>query len=166
MKSRVLLFIMLTCLPYLSAKNDYTELLVNDTRTYWARTQIVCNPQWNIVQMGIYFDPNGLFDWYKITDENDTLSLYESIDTEIYISHRSYEVCEDTLFVYDWYNEYGGFGRDTSQLYKILYLTKQKLVLVEQKRDTSSTWTDYLVPPCDELNILEFNRLNNATHNR
>ena len=163
MKNRMLLvFIILMYSLCFSAQNNYTELLVNDTRTFWTRTQFVCNPQWNVVQVGIYFDSDGLFDWYKITDDNDTLSLYEGIDTEIYISHRSYELCGDTLFIYDWYNEYGGFECDTSQAYKILYLTKQKLVLVEQKKDTSSMWRDYLMPPCNELNILEFNRSNKS----
>lgn len=144
----------------LTAQNNYKELMVRETPTYWAKTESGCTPQWNMIETGIYFCADSLFGWYKITDEHDTLSLYDGIDTEMFVDHRSFIFHDDTLFITDWYNEHGrNLGKlsyNTSEAYKIAYLTEHKLVLIQLRKDTLSGWIEYLWAPCNELNILEF----------
>lgn len=46
----------------MSAQNDYRNLLVRDNQTYWSQTKTVCHPQWDLIEVGIYFGPDSLFD--------------------------------------------------------------------------------------------------------
>ncbi len=161
MKRRYLLLVSLIYTIALISQNHY-DLLVQDSRTYWARTDSFCHPQWNIIQTGMFFDIDYRFDWYKITDENDTLQLYEGMDYNMFVDHRTCAIRGDTLLITNWYTEqaesFSGIPKETSEAYKILYLTRQKLGLLKLEKDASSRWVECLSSPCKELNMLEFNR--------
>lgn len=164
MKNRIFLYVMIVYSLGLSAQNNYAEFLVQGPRTYWTLTRSVCHPQLNMIESGIYFGHDGLFDWYKITDENDTLSLGDGLSWNINIDHRSFDLHEDTLFVTQW--EIDGCCTPQPEpydtlsnlmyVYKIIYLTKQKLLLLELKKDSLSQWGEYRSLKCNQLNILEF----------
>lgn len=164
MKRKILIVISLVYSILLAAQTNDDKLLVSDTRTYWALTKSICNPQWNVVQSGIYFEPNGFFDWYQITDENDTLSLGEGMDYNINIDHRSYKLCSDTILIIEWEivgccaNNPKPYDTipDTIMAYKCLYCSMEKLLLLELKKDSLSRWVENRYPPCNELNILQF----------
>lgn len=166
MKRKALLVISLVSSIILAAQINDNNLLFSNTRTYWALTKSLCNPHWNMLQKGIYFDPNGLFDWYQITSENDTLSLGEGMDWNINIDHRSYKLHGDTIFIVEY--EIDGCCADrpepydtipeTINAYKILYCSMQKLLLLELKKDSLSRWVEVTYPPCHELSIFEFTR--------
>lgn len=158
-----ILFVMIMCsLGY--SRNNNSALSVPNKRTYWALTKSVCYPQWNMIERGIYFGPDSLFDWYQITNENDTLSLGDGMDWNINIDHRSYWLNEDTLFIKEWEIDGCCTPRPepydtiphTVEAYKILYVTKQKLLLLDLTKDSLSRWVEYRTPKCDELNVLEF----------
>lgn len=164
MKKRIFLYMIIYSLGVF-AENDYGVFLVqNDTRTFWANTITVCHPLWNMTESGLYFDPNGYCDWYKVTDENDTLSLGDGMDWNINVDHRSYELRQDTLFVIQWILDGCCTPRktpydmvpDTVEAYKIIYNTKQKLLLLDLTKDSLSGWVEYRDPKCNELNVLEF----------
>lgn len=164
MKKKILLIISLVYSILLTAQINNDKLLVSNTCTYWALTNSVCNPQWNVVQSGIYFNPNGFFDWYQITDENDTLSLGEGTDYNINIDHRSYKLRNDTIFIIEWEIVGCCAGKqepydtipDIIMAYKCLYSSMGKLLLLELKKDSLSRWVESRYPPCNGLNILEF----------
>ena len=163
MKERIFLYMMIIYSLGLSAQNNYADFLVQGTRTYWSLTKSVCHPQWNMIETGLCVGADSLFDWYKITDENDTLSLGEGSDWNINVDHRSFKLHEDTLFVMQWEIDgccTHGHSYDTISYtinaYKIIYITKQKLLLLELKMDSLSRWVENTYPPCYELNILEY----------
>ena len=157
-------FVMLVAYNMFS-QGDYRNFLVQDNRTHWANVYSLNHPQWNRKQAGIYFDDKGLFDWYEITDENDTISLGDGTDWNINVDHRSFGLYKDTLFVIQWEIEDCCTSRqesynvvsDTTNAYKIIYVTKKKLVLLELKKDSSYRWVEYMNPSCNELNIREYN---------
>lgn len=160
---KIIVCILLFVVYNMSAQNDYRNLLVRDNQTYWASAYSSCRPQWNVLESGMYFSRDNLFDWYKITDENDTLSLGEGSDWNINVDHRSFKLHEDTLFVMQWEIDgccTHGHSYDTISYtinaYKIIYITKQKLLLLELKKDSLSRWVENTYPPCYELNILEY----------
>ena len=146
----------------LSAQKNYADFLVQGAFTYWSLTKSVCHPQWNMIEKGLCIGKDSLFDWYRITDENDTLSLGDGMDWNFYADHRSFELNKDTLFVIQWDINDSGFQEpcdlipDTVQAYKILYITKQKLLLLSLVKDSLSQWVEYRNLKCNELIILEF----------
>lgn len=133
------------------SRNYNSMLTTPGVRTYWYQPGTVCDPQWDMIERGIYFGPDSLFDWYKIMYENDTLSLSEGLEWSWEIDYHSYELREDTLFIKQW-----GSEPKTYEAYKILYITEQKLVLLYLTKDSLSQWVEYREPPCDQLIILEF----------
>ena len=161
-KERIFLYMMIIYSLGLSAQNNYADFLVQGTRTYWSLTKSVCHPQWNMIETGLCVGADSLFDWYKITDENDTLQLYEGMDYNMFVDHRTCAIRGDTLLITNWYTEqaesFSGIPKETSEAYKILYLTRQKLGLLKLEKDASSRWVECLYSPCKELNMLEFNR--------
>lgn len=164
MKERIFLYVMIIYSLGLSAQNNYADFLVQGTRTYWSLTKSVCHPQWNMIETGFCVGVDSLFDWYEITDENDTLSLGDGSDWNINISHRSYKLNRDTLFVIEWEIDGCCTPRlepydtipNTVEAYKIIYVTKQKLVLFRLTKDSLFRWVEYRDPTCNGLNILEF----------
>ena len=109
-------------------------------------------------QVGMSFDPNGLFDWYQIDDDNDTLPLLSS-DNELLVSHSTYYLKNDTIFITSWSTETG--ESKTDEAYKILYLTDQLLVLLDIYPNGSGGWEDtYRSDFCEyNINIREFKRV-------
>ena len=97
MKRKILLAVFLIMACAISAQINYKDSLVRGERTYWATLYSLCHPAWNLGQIGMCFDSNGLFDWFKIPDVGDTLSIYELRDLESFISHRTYYLCESVV---------------------------------------------------------------------
>jgi hypothetical protein len=142
----------------MSAQKNYHNFLIREHRTYWATPASLCHSHFNCQQLGVCFDTTGLFDRYEITDDNDTISSYDVLDTEMFVSHRSFTLQQDTIFIIEWLNTSG--KSIVSEAYKILYLTEQRLVLLKLKTDDNGGWKEELVPgDCDYLIIQEFNRI-------
>lgn len=163
---KLILILLVMCICSLGyGRNNNFELSLPDMRTYWSQTKTVCHPQWDLKEIGIYFGPDSLFDWYKIMYENDTLSLSEGLEWSFNVDHSSYKLNEDTIFIIQW-EEDGccspGYDMitDTVEAYKIIYNTEQKLVLLDLTKDSLSRWVEYRDPKCNELNILEFDCTN------
>ena len=85
MKRKTLIAVFLIIACAISAQINYKDSLVRGERTYWATLISLCHPACNMKQVGMSFDPNGLFDWYLIDDDNDTLPLLSS-DNDIFVS--------------------------------------------------------------------------------
>ena len=153
MKRKYILYTILIITNSLFAQTNYQELLVRGQRTYWAYTKSLCAPIWSIGQSGICFAANGLYDRYEIPDD-DTISYYDNFDTEMFISHRTYKLHKDTIFITCWHNETGN-GK-IIEAYKILYITSLRLVLLELKLNSIGTWEESHQPDCDYLRIREY----------
>lgn len=159
-KKIVILFISFVYVASLSSQTNYKELLVRNGRTYWATSNSLCKPQWDTVQDGICFDPDGRWDKYIIDVDHDTLSAYETIDDFIFVDHTSYELHEDTIFIiYWWYTAPTEIKPYTEEAYKILYATEQKLLLLELGKDTLNEWRELVYPPCYTFRITEFEHI-------
>ena len=147
MKKNLLFSIMLLTTCITLAQTDYRSLLVRGNRSYWANPYTVCNSgNFDIYfskQTGIYFDSTGIFDRYTITDDNDTIN--ERYDTEFSISHRTYELKNDTIVLTAWFEETDFTKMDNGMIleaYKILYLTDHRLVLLQLRSDGAGGWSD------------------------
>ncbi len=142
MKKRLILFIVLMIAGDTFAQTNYRNLLVRNNRTYWATNESICEStwKWQTLYTGVCFDPNGIFDWYEISYDNDTLSSYDLQDTEFFVSHRTYELKTDTIFITSWH-KFTGEGQ-VDEAYKILYLTEQTLVLLKLAPKGSDGWAD------------------------
>lgn len=158
MKRHIFLVVFLIVAYASFAQTKYQELLVRNQRTYWATFTSLCHPVCNIRQVGISFDPNGLFDSYQIDDDNDTLPLLAS-ENEVFISHRTYDLRNDTIFITRWSTESN--ASKTDEAYKILYLTDQLLVLLDIYPNGSGGWEDtYRSDFCEyNINVREFKRV-------
>ncbi|MBQ9427187.1 MAG: hypothetical protein IJU36_06110 [Paludibacteraceae bacterium] len=155
MKKVIIFYLLLTLSCRMSAQQNYHDLLIREHRTYWATPASLCHSHFNCHQLGVYFDTTGLFDRYEITDDNDTISLYDVLDTEIFVSHRTFTLQQDTIFIIEWLNTSG--EGILSEAYKILYLTEQRLVLLKLKPDDYGGWKEELVSgDCDYLMTQEF----------
>jgi hypothetical protein len=164
MKNLKVLLVLFTFSAGYGQNNNFV-MIIQEGRTFWPLTKSICSSQLNMIEKGVYFGPDNSFDWYKITDENDTLSLGDGMDWNINVDRCSYDLREDTLFVIrrviagcctprpDSYDTIS----DTIYAYKIIYTTEQKLVLLDLTKDSLSGWVEYRDPICNKLNILEFN---------
>lgn len=139
---------MLIATGNLSSQTNYQDLLVRTKRSYWANPYTVSNSgNFDIYfskQSGIYFDITGLFDRYLITDDNDTIPGWYNLDTEMTISHRTYKLENDTIFLTAWFKETG--NSRIIEAYKILYLKEQRLLLMELKSDGKGGWEESIWP--------------------
>lgn len=154
---------------HVSAQNNYRELLVRDNHTYWA-TAVSLFGEVDIIeidgddslhldlrQVGMRLDQDGYFQWYEISNENDTLPLYGGIDTEIFVSHRTYELHQDTIFVMRWPSYLSSAaGPSDDGAYKILYLTEQKMLLLNLVKNKNGNWEEYTAPPHHRSNVIEY----------
>ena len=171
MKKNLLVGLMLfiTCITL--AQTNYRELLVRGQRTYWATAVSLFN-EVDIIevdgddsvhvdfgQAGMCLYQNGCFQWYKITNENDTFPFYGGIDTEVFISHRSYELHQDTLFIIAWHiglDENNKRKNRVEDAYKILYLTEQKMLLLQLSQTPEKEWVEHTFSPRHESTIIEY----------
>ena len=150
-----ILYLFLIIASNILAQTNYQDLLARGQRTYWATPISICHPACNLRQVGMYFDPNGLFDWYKIDDDNDTLSLY--YNEENLVSHRTYNLKNDTIYITTWSSE-GDYGK-IFNAYKILYLTDKRLVVLELEPNDVGNWVESVThynDSCDELRVLDY----------
>lgn len=157
MKKNLLFSIMLLTTCITLAQTDYRSLLVRDQWTYWATTKSLCEPSWNLLQTGMRLSWNGIYDWYEIPEVNDTVSLYDLFDTEILISHRTYELSNDTLYIGRWPINSIENKPVPDAAYKILYITEQRMVLLELTRNAEGKWVESFLPDnCEYLRTIEF----------
>lgn len=158
MKRKYLLYTFLITIHSLFAQTNYRDLLVRDQRTYWATAESLFKPFRYYLEVGIWFDKNGEFDWYEITDENDTLSLYDGIDTEIFVSHRTYELHQDTIFVMTWpsYLSSAIGPSEEDDAYKILYIAEQKMLLLPLTKNKNGNWEENTYPPYHRSYVSEY----------
>lgn len=161
--------IMLIMAFHVSAQNSYRELLVRDNHTYWA-TAVSLFREVDIIEIdgddsihldlgpvGMRLDQDGYFQWFKISNENDTLPLYDGIDTDIFVSHRTYELHQDTIFVMRWPNHLSSaIGPREEVAYKILYLTEQKMLLLLLRKNKNGDWEEDTNPPHHKSIVVEY----------
>lgn len=158
-KRKVIYFMLLVAIHSYSQENYYREFLAQNNRTYWAETRSLRVPWANT--RGMFFDTDGSFDQYYIKEyievENDTIFHSSLVDFLDYFSTK-YFIHGDTIFISDWY----AADADTAMLirpkaYKILYTTKQRLLLLTLEQDSLGTWRDSELhyPRCNILNVFE-----------
>lgn len=159
-------FMLLLVLQSYSQTNhcNYREFLAQNNRTYWVETRSTRIP-WRKVR-GMFFDIDGNFDQYYIeeyleVEENDTIFTSPLMDFSGCFCTK-YFIHRDTIFINDWY----ATQTDTAILlrptaYKILYATKQRLLLLPLNEDDLGTWRDEIqhYPRCNILNVIEFKKV-------
>ena len=169
MKKKIILYIVLMIVGDIFAQTNYRELLVRDQRTYWA-TAVSLFGEVDIIeidgddsihldlgQAGMRLDQDGYFQWYRISNENDTLTSYGGIDTEIFVSHRTYELHQDTIFVMSWPSYLSSaVGPSEDEAYKILYITEQKMLLLRLVKNINGNWEEDTYPPHYRSNVIEY----------
>lgn len=146
---------------YISAQTDYQNLLVRYNRTFWATAVSLYDykVESNITQAGMCLHQDGKFEWYNITNENDTSWTSCCLDTEIFVSHRTYDLHQDTLFITSWQiglDENGNRKSRISEAFKILYITEQNLFLLLLSTDEMGNWVEHTYPPHDRLTVVEY----------
>lgn len=153
----IIAFSMLTYALHMSAQTEYRELLVRNQRTYWATANSLFDSIRYFSEAGMWFDKNGEFDWYFI-DENDTTTLKDSAyDTEAFVSHRTYELHQDTIFVMSWPSYLSSaVGPSEDEAYKILYLTEQKMLLLSLVKNKNGNWVEHTNPPHHRSYVIEY----------
>jgi hypothetical protein len=160
-KRKVIYFMLLVALHSYSQSNYYGEYLAQKNRTYWAETNSIRIPAWGCIQRGMFFDIDGSFDQYCVKEENDTTFISPEIDFLGYFCTK-YFIHGDTIFISDWFIE----EADTATLqrptaYKILYATKQRMLILPLEKDNQGNWRDSELsyPRCNILNVIEFKKV-------
>ena len=149
---------MLAVALYLSAQTNYRDLLVRDQRTYWATAKSLFDSIRHFSEAGMWFDKNGEFDRYYIV-ENDTTTLKDSAyDIEVFVSHRTYELHQDTIFVMTWpsYLSSAIGPCEEDDAYKILYITEQKMLLLPLTKSKNGNWVENTYPPDHRSYVSEY----------
>lgn len=148
---------MLTYTLHILAQTEYRELLVRDERTYWATANSLFDSIRHFSEAGMWFDKNGEFEWYYI-DENDTTTLKDSAyDIEVFVSHRTYELHRDTIFVISWPSYLSSAIEPREEdAYKILYITEQKMLLLHLVKNKNGDWEEYTFPPHYRSTVVEY----------
>ena len=96
-----------------------------------------------------------------VKEENDTTFISPEIDFLGYFCTK-YFIHGDTIFISDWFIEQA----DTATLqrptaYKILYATKQRMLILPLEKDNQGNWRDSELsyPRCNILNVIEFKKV-------
>lgn len=153
------------------AQTNYYNLLVRDNRTCWATAASIVGPEkvgveyddsihFESKQCGICLGRDGYFEWYEISDENDTLPMILDDYTRFFVSHFTYELHNDTLFIKSRYKPNVGYDTERGpyeyKAYKILYLTEQKMLLLGLRKDNNDNWIEETYPPDHKSTVIEY----------
>ncbi len=160
MKRKLFIIVLVLITSFrVSAQTNYRDLLVQDNQSFWATAVSLFDSIENTTQAGMRLDKDGYFEWYYITNENDTLSAVVDRDTRMYTSHFTYKVCGDTLYVVHWPKKHEGVVTETicyREAYKILYLTEQKMLLMQLVKNKKGAWEEYTFPPHYRSTVVEY----------